>query len=145
MTKGRKRSMTAQRTFSLDDYRANPARFIAEILIDPGTGKPFELLPAERAFLDHAFRTDAGGRLIYPEQVFSAPKKSGKTGFAALHTLTMCLLFGGQYAEGYCTRVPPAPIQQSARLTNCGDTRRSDHAACGMRWFRHQHARSHVG
>jgi phage terminase large subunit-like protein len=34
--------------------------------------------------------------------VFSAPKKSGKTGFAALHTLTMCLLFGGQYAEGYC-------------------------------------------
>jgi phage terminase large subunit-like protein len=59
-------------------------------------------VPAERAFLDRAFLTDAGGRLIYPEQVFSAPKKSGKTGFAALHTLTMCLIFGGQYAEGYC-------------------------------------------
>jgi hypothetical protein len=34
---------TAQRTFSLDDYRANPAQFIAEILIDPETRKPFEL------------------------------------------------------------------------------------------------------
>ena len=98
----RNQHSTAQRTFSLDDYRANPAQFIAEILIDPETRKPFELLPAERAFLDRAFLTDAGGRLIYPEQVFSAPKKSGKTGFAALHTLTMCLIFGGQYAEGYC-------------------------------------------
>jgi Terminase large subunit, ATPase domain len=35
------------------------------------------------------------------EQIFGAPKKSGKTGFAALHMLTMVLLFGGKYAEGY--------------------------------------------
>ena len=98
----RRRQQQAARAFSLDDYRANPAQFIAEILIDPETRAPFQLLPAERAFLNHAFLTDASGRLVYPEQVFSAPKKSGKTGFAALHTLTMCLLFGGQYAEGYC-------------------------------------------
>jgi phage terminase large subunit-like protein len=98
----RKWQQQAARAFSLDDYRANPAQFIAEILIDPETRAPFQLLPAERAFLNHAFLTDASGRLVYPEQVFSAPKKSAKTGFAALHTLTMCLLFGGQYAEGYC-------------------------------------------
>ena len=98
----RRRQHQAARAYSLDDYRANPAQFIAETLIDPETRAPFQLLPAERAFLNHAFLTDASGRLVYPEQVFSAPKKSGKTGFAALHTLTMCLLFGGQYAEGYC-------------------------------------------
>ena len=90
-----------QQAVPLEEYRSNPVRFIAETLIDPETGAPFQLLPAEVVFLDHAFRTDAGGRLIYPEQVFSAPKKSGKTGFAALFTLTMCLIFGGQYAEGY--------------------------------------------
>ena len=83
-------------------YRANPAQFVREVMVNPETGEPFELLPAEVVFLDHAFRTDANGRLLYPEQVFSAPKKSGKTGFAALHTLTMCLIFGGQYSEAYC-------------------------------------------
>ena len=66
----RNQHSTAQRTFSLDDYRANPAQFIAEISIDPETRKPFELLPAERAFLDRAFLTDAGGRLIYPGASF---------------------------------------------------------------------------
>ena len=81
----------------LDD----PIQFI-ESLIDPETGAPFALLPAERSFLAHAFRTDAAGRLVYPELIFSGPKKSGKTGFAALFTLTMCMLLGGKYAEGYC-------------------------------------------
>ena len=66
----RRRQQQAARAFSLDDYRANPAQFIAEILIDPETRAPFQLLPAERAFLNHAFLTDASGRLVYPEQVF---------------------------------------------------------------------------
>jgi phage terminase large subunit-like protein len=83
-------------------WQRKPHRFIAEVMVDPETGKPFQLLPAERAFLDHAFATDDNGRLLYPEQVFSAPKKSGKTAFAALHTLTTTLIFGGPYAEGYC-------------------------------------------
>ena len=34
--------------------------------------------------------------------MFAAIKKSGKTGFAALFMLTMLLLFGGRFAEGYC-------------------------------------------
>ena len=46
-------------------------------------------------------RRDDDGRLLYPEQVFGAPKKTGKTGFAALHMLTTILLFGGRFAEGY--------------------------------------------
>jgi phage terminase large subunit-like protein len=56
---------------------------------------------AESEFLKHAFQTNDDGRLLYPEQIFGAPKKSGKTGFAALHMLTMILLFGGRFAEGY--------------------------------------------
>jgi hypothetical protein len=83
-------------------WQRYPAEFIEEVLHDPETGKPFRLLDAERAFLERAFETGPDGRLLYPEQVYAAPKKSGKTGFAALHTLTTILLFGGKYAEGYC-------------------------------------------
>src|SRR5436190_5115823 len=87
---------------ALKRWRRQPHRFIAETINDPETGQPFVLLDAEHQFLDHAFKTDANGRLIYPEQVFSAPKKSGKTAFAALHMLVTTLIFGGNFAEGYC-------------------------------------------
>jgi phage terminase large subunit-like protein len=59
------------------------------------------LLDAERAFLEHAYQIDDSGRLVYPEQLYSCPKKSGKTGFAAMHLLTTTLVFGGRFAEGY--------------------------------------------
>ena len=73
---------------------------------DPETGRPFKLLPAERTFLGHSFTTNDAGRLIYPEQVYSCPKKSGKTAFAAMHALTTTLIFGGSFAEGYCCQRP---------------------------------------
>ena len=85
----------------MTDIPSSPIEFIETVLHDPETGKPFVLLPAERDFLAHAFALDPDGRLLYPEQVFGAPKKSGKTGFAALHMLTTILLFGGAFAEGY--------------------------------------------
>jgi phage terminase large subunit-like protein len=94
--------MTARRVRAVDRWRANPTRFIETVLYDPETKQPFKLLPAEKEFLAHAFKLDDEGRLLYPEQVYAAPKKSGKTGFAAMVTLTMLLLFGGQYGEGYC-------------------------------------------
>ncbi len=87
---------------TLARWRAEPISFIETCLFDPETGAPFALLPAEREFLAHAFQLDADGRLLYPEQVFAAIKKSGKTGFAALFMLTMILLFGSKFAEGYC-------------------------------------------
>ena len=71
-------------------------------MVDPETGKPFVLFDVERRFLEHAFKTNSDGRLIFPEQVFSAPKKSAKTGFAAMHLLTTTLVYGGRFAEGYC-------------------------------------------
>ena len=82
-------------------WRSSPTEFIEHVLHDPETNKPFVLLDAEREFLKHAFKLDADGRLLYPEQLYGAPKKSGKTGFAALHMLTTILLFGGAFGEGY--------------------------------------------
>ncbi len=69
--------------------------WINAVLRDPETGRPFELLPAEIAFLEHAFELDENGNAKYPELIFAAPKKSGKTGFAAILTLTATLLYGG--------------------------------------------------
>jgi phage terminase large subunit-like protein len=86
---------------ALQRWRREPWRFIAEVLRNPETGQPFELFAAEKQFLAHAFQTDDSGRLVYPEQCFAAPKKTGKSGFAALHLLTTTLVFGGRFAEGY--------------------------------------------
>jgi hypothetical protein len=91
---------TIDRT-ALERWRADPVAFIECVLFDPETNAPFVLLAAELQFLAHAFKTGEDGRLLYPEQVFGAPKKSGKTGFAALYVLTMMLLFGGTYGEAY--------------------------------------------
>jgi phage terminase large subunit-like protein len=82
-------------------WQRDPAAFITEVMCDPETGRPFTLLDAERAFLAHAFQTTDDGRLLYPEQVYSGPKKTGKTAFAAMHLLTSTLVFGGPFAEGY--------------------------------------------
>jgi phage terminase large subunit-like protein len=86
---------------ALDRWQKQPMLFIQEILRNPETGKPFELLNAEREFLAYSYRMDESGRLVYPEQLYACPKKSGKTGFAAMHLLTTTLVFGGRFAEGY--------------------------------------------
>jgi hypothetical protein len=83
-------------------WKAQPLQFIEQVLCDPETGKPFTLNEAERAFLERAFQLDDNGRLKYPEQCFGAIKKSGKTTLAAIVMLTMVLLYGGRFAEGYC-------------------------------------------
>jgi phage terminase large subunit-like protein len=86
---------------ALERWRAEPTRFIEAVMCDPETGRPFELLAAERTFLQHAFVTNDSGRLRYPEQLYGAIKKSGKTALAAIHLLTTTLVFGSRFAEGY--------------------------------------------
>jgi terminase large subunit-like protein len=88
-------------TRSLARWRRNPVSWIETYLYNPETGQRFKLLPAEREFLAHALATGRDGRLLYPEMIYGAIKKSGKTGFAALFVLTLLLLFGGPYAEAY--------------------------------------------
>jgi phage terminase large subunit-like protein len=86
---------------SLEYWRQNPIAFIEQCLINPETGAPFELLPAERTFLQHAFTIGPQGKLLYCEWVYSCPKKSGKTTFGALVLIVMVLLFGGSYPEAF--------------------------------------------
>lgn len=83
-------------------WRTDPVAFIREVLIDPETGAPFELYPAEVEFLRAALTLTADGRLPYPELVFSAPKKSGKTALAALFAVYLVVVLAGPYGEAYC-------------------------------------------
>lgn len=82
-------------------WRERPIEFIETVLYNPETGEPFELLPAERAFLEHAFKIGPNSKLVYNEWLYSCPKKSGKTTFEAMIELTMTLLFGGAFPESY--------------------------------------------
>ena len=84
---------------ALSRWRAEPCRFIETVLFDPQEGKPFVLLDAERVFLAHAFRLGETGKLLYTEWLYSCPKKSGKTTFAAIVCLTIILLYGGHFPE----------------------------------------------
>jgi phage terminase large subunit-like protein len=81
--------------------KRDPIAFIREVLIDPETGKPFELYPAQEVFLREALTVKAG-RLRYPELVYAAPKKSGKTATAAMAALYVAVCIGGSYGEIYC-------------------------------------------
>jgi Terminase large subunit, endonuclease domain/Terminase large subunit, ATPase domain len=74
--------------------------FVESSLIDPEIGENFVLTDAEKEFAEHAFELTPDGRLKYPEQVYSAPKKSGKTTFAALIMLYVVRVLGGRFAEG---------------------------------------------
>jgi phage terminase large subunit-like protein len=87
---------------NLDRFKKDPIKFIETVLCDPETVKPFMLTEAERFFLKLAFKLKPNGKLMYPELVFGAMKKSGKTTLAAIIMITMLLLFGGRFAEAYC-------------------------------------------
>ena len=93
--------MTALTASDLKQFRLSPVAFIEEVLHDPETAKPFKLNRAERRFLNKAFRLTRDGRLKYPELLYSAPKKSGKTGFAAMIVLFVIVVLGGPFAEAY--------------------------------------------
>ena len=89
-------------TSALARWRANPVEFISEVLRNPYTGQRYELLDAERAFFAQCWRMTADGRLLFSDQCYSCPKKSGKTEVAGMTVLTTTLVLGGRYAEGYC-------------------------------------------
>jgi phage terminase large subunit-like protein len=78
------------------------AEFIETTLVNPETCELFRLTAAEQVFLEHAFELTRDGRLKYPELIYSGPKKSGKTGFAAMILIYVVRVLGGRYAEGYC-------------------------------------------
>src|SRR5262249_54806684 len=86
---------------TLQGWRASPLMFIETIFHDPETGQPFQLLPAERAFLKHAFTFEDDGRLRYREWVYSCPKKCGKSTLSALAMIPMVVVVGGRFPEAF--------------------------------------------
>ena len=86
----------------INKWKQDPVAFVRDVLVDPETDKPFELYPAEETFLREGFTLTPEGRLPYPELVFSAPKKSGKTALAAICTIYTIVVLSGKFAEGYC-------------------------------------------
>jgi phage terminase large subunit-like protein len=88
-------------TAALERWRTDPTSFVEQVMVDPETGTPFKLLQAERAFLEQAYRTNDSGRLVFPEWLYSCPKKGGKSTFAGMLLLTTTLVYGGRFAEGY--------------------------------------------
>jgi hypothetical protein len=86
----------------VEQYRRDPVAFVRDFLRDPETGKPFVLYPAEEQFLRLALTLTPEGRLPFPELLYGAIKKSGKTMIAAWCVLYVVLVIGGPYAEAYC-------------------------------------------
>src|SRR5271156_4217711 len=83
-------------------WRADPCAFIAEVLINPEDGFPFTLYGEQKVFLRKALTLTKDGRLPFPEMIFSAPKKSGKTGLAAMCAVYAAVVLGGAFGEVYC-------------------------------------------
>ena len=75
-----------------DAHRGKGALMQRGLVLEQQLCRPFALLDAEREFLKHAFKTGPDGRLLYPELVYSCPKKSGKTTFGAIILVTMIVL-----------------------------------------------------
>jgi phage terminase large subunit-like protein len=88
-------------TLDIERWR-DPMAFIESGLVNPETLQPFRLTAAEKLFVRYAFKVTKEGRLLYPELVFSGPKKSGKTAFGAMLVIYVIVALGGRYAEGYC-------------------------------------------
>jgi len=77
----------------------DPVSFIQTVLANPETGAHFILTGAQKDFLHRAFELTPDGRLKYPELIFSAPKKTGKTAFAAFVVIYVVCVLGGRFAE----------------------------------------------
>jgi hypothetical protein len=83
----------------LQDVQSDPVAFV-RLLRNPMDGRPFDLFPAQEIFMREYCRRGDDNRLLTPEGVFSAIKKSGKTTLGAWLALFFAVSgFGGRYAE----------------------------------------------
>jgi hypothetical protein len=83
-------------------WRRDPVSFVREVLVNPEDGQPFELYPEQVEFLRRAFTLTPAGRLPFPDILYGAPKKSGKTALGAMCGLYVVVATGGPYGEVYC-------------------------------------------
>jgi phage terminase large subunit-like protein len=86
---------------ALDYYQQHIAEFIETYLVNPETGRHYQLYPAEKQFIDYMFTLDADGRLLYSDLIYSCGKKGGKTEFGSLLLIVVVLLLGGVNGSGF--------------------------------------------
>jgi phage terminase large subunit-like protein len=98
MTKGG--SKPAQGS-AIGRWKRDIVAFITEVLVDAETGEPFQLYPEQVNFLRRAFELTPGGRMRHTELVFSAGKKAGKTGLAAMIVIFAAVCLAGAGGEIY--------------------------------------------
>lgn len=84
---------------SIVRWRADPVTFVEQVLIDPESGKPFNLYAQEKAFLRHGLELTADGKMRFTELCYSAPKKAGKTGLAAMIVICTAVVLAGVGGE----------------------------------------------
>ena len=68
----------------------------------PRDRQTIRVVHAQVEFLRRALTLTSDGRLPYPEIIFSAPKKSGKTATAAMIAIYAAVVISGPYGEVYC-------------------------------------------
>lgn len=81
--------------------RNDPVAWIEGTLINPETGKRFQLLPDQGRVLRMALTPGPDGDLPYRDILYSAIKKSGKSTFGAICMIYVICALGGRFAEGY--------------------------------------------
>ena len=112
-------------------WRADPVAFIEQVLINPETGKPFELYEAQKRFIRDALTLLPDGRLPYPELLYSCPKKSGKTATSAMVVIYIIVVLGGPMLRLIVSRtISSRPPVASFRRSR-GSSRR--HPCCATR------------
>ena len=79
----------------------DPVLFIEQVLIDPESNRPFKLYEQQKTFLREGLAL-AEGRMRYTELCFSAGKKSGKSGLAAMVVIYTAVVLAGQGGEINC-------------------------------------------
>jgi phage terminase large subunit-like protein len=76
----------------------DPVSFITEALRDEN-GRPFRLYPEQQEFIRRGFTLTTDGRLPYPELVYGAIKKSGKSTMGGMLAIFVAAVLGGPWAE----------------------------------------------
>jgi phage terminase large subunit-like protein len=86
---------------ALARWKADPVAFIAEVLREPRSGKPYHLFPEQERFIRTGFTLTHEGRLPYDTAVYATPKKNGKSTTGAMLAVYAAVVLGGRFAAVY--------------------------------------------
>lgn len=86
----------------IKQWADDPVVFIEKTCVNPENGKNFVLYEEEKTFVREGLQLTDDGRMLYTELCYSAGKKSGKTGLAALIVIYTAVVRAGIGGEINC-------------------------------------------